>query len=105
VPLRASRPDPDSVVSRTHVVLRWPLGLLLVIWRYLWRTTPIHRVEEPGDDSDLPAPLPPELHDDGLQTPADGVGPLLHRHYGRPGPQPGGPRRRLVLGAELGHPR
>jgi hypothetical protein len=81
VPLRASRPDPDSVVSRTHVVLRWPLGLLLVIWRYLWRTTPIHRVEEPGDDSDLPAALPPELHDDGLQTPADGVGPLLHRHY------------------------
>jgi hypothetical protein len=53
----------------------------LVIWRYLWRTTPIHRVEEPGDDSDLPAPLPPGFDDDGLQTPADGVGPLLHRFY------------------------
>jgi Domain of unknown function (DUF1990) len=81
VPLRAPHPTPGSGVARTRVVLRWPLGLLRVIWRYLWRTTPIHRSEEPGDRSDLPAPLPPEIDDDGLQTPADGFGPLLHRYY------------------------
>ena len=27
---------------------RWPIGVALTSWRYLWRTTPIHRSEEAG---------------------------------------------------------
>lgn len=62
-------------------MLRWPLGLLLVSWRYMWRTTPVHRREEPGGPEDLPVPLPDAVVDDLVQTAADGVGPLLHRRY------------------------
>ncbi len=63
-------------------VLRWPLGIALVSWRYLWRTTPLHRSEEEGSLADLP-----DLRDqdDGLDERRQGldagVGPLLHRSY------------------------
>jgi hypothetical protein len=72
----ASRP------ARLATVLRWPLAIALVSWRYLWRTTPLHRSEEEGSIADLPARWDA---DDGLgerrQRIADGVGPLLHRCY------------------------
>jgi Domain of unknown function (DUF1990) len=62
------------------IALRWPLGIALVSWRYMWRTTPLHRSEEPGDHADLPDPV--EGADaDGLQPLAAGVGPMLHRSY------------------------
>src|SRR5680860_1056632 len=32
--------------QRAGTVLRWPLGMALTSWRYLWRTTPLHRIEE-----------------------------------------------------------
>lgn len=53
----------------------------MVTWRYMWRTTPIHRSEVDGDVTDLPAPVPPEVFDDDVQPVEDGVGPLFHRCY------------------------
>ena len=52
--LRRSRPAPGSLAHRTAIVLRWPIGLSLVAWQYMWRTTPIHRSESEGDDHDRP---------------------------------------------------
>jgi Domain of unknown function (DUF1990) len=62
-------------------VLRWPLGLALVSWRYMWRTTPVHRSETDGGAADRPAPVPEAVADDDLQRVEDGVGPLLRRRY------------------------
>ncbi|MGD0063241.1 MAG: DUF1990 family protein [Streptosporangiaceae bacterium] len=77
----ASRPD------RLGIVLRWPIGIALVSWRYMWRTIPLHRSEEAGDGTDLPGPG--DLGDlgghdagDGRQPIEAGFGPLLHRTYG-----------------------
>jgi hypothetical protein len=61
---------------------RWSLGVLLVTWRYLWATTPLHRSVTAGDDSDVPPALPPHLLDARSQTIAAGVGPLTHRRFG-----------------------
>ena len=47
----------------------------------MWRTTPLHRREEPGTVSDRPPPLPDRLSRHDLQLPQDGVGPLYHRLY------------------------
>ncbi|WP_214369731.1 DUF1990 family protein [Pseudonocardia sp. H11422] len=66
---------------RVAALVRWPLGLALVSWRYLWRTTPIHRCEEEGGAEDLPPDLPAGHTDERVQRIADGHGPLLHRRY------------------------
>jgi uncharacterized protein DUF1990 len=64
------------------IAARWPLGLALTSWRYLWRTTPLYRAEEPGRWSDdAPPPLPDGSIDDEAQRVADGAGPLFHRRY------------------------
>jgi len=68
--------------ARLGTVARWPVGIALVSWRYMWRTTPLHRSEEAGGAADLPdgwdaGPQP----GDGRQRLADGVGQLLHRTY------------------------
>jgi hypothetical protein len=34
--------------ARLRDVLGWPIGIAVVSWRYLWRTTPPHRSEGPG---------------------------------------------------------
>jgi hypothetical protein len=62
-------------------VLRWPIGLALITWRYLWRITPVYRRDEDGGPDDLPSPLPDGVDRDGVQGLADGFGPLLHRRY------------------------
>ena len=73
----------DAGSRRVGALLRWPLGVALVSWRYFWRTTPVHRSDVEGDASDLPPPLPPGPGDDDrIQPVRDGVGPLLHRRYG-----------------------
>jgi hypothetical protein len=67
--------------ARLAAVLRWPFGIALVSWRYMWRTTPLHRSEEPGSRADLPDTTPGEQEPGGIQPVGAGVGPLLHRSY------------------------
>jgi len=68
--------------SRLATVLRWPAGIAIVSWRYMWRTTPVHRSEEEGTAADLPEDRDA---DHGLgergQGLAAGAGPMLHRTY------------------------
>jgi hypothetical protein len=60
----------------------WPFGIAVVSWRYMWRTTPLHRSEETGGPADLKGLADDQLRPgDGRQPPAEGVGPLLHRLY------------------------
>src|SRR3954447_17651801 len=60
----------------------WPVGITLTSWRYLWRTTPMHRVEECGTlRQDAPPALPEGVSADELQPAEQGVGPLFHRRY------------------------
>jgi uncharacterized protein DUF1990 len=48
----------------------------------MWRTTPMHRLEEAGDvDADRPPTLPDGVSRDEVQPASDGVGPLFHRRY------------------------
>ena len=82
MPLRScSRRAPGGLTHRAAIVLRWPLGLARVSWRYMWRTTPMHRTEAVVDASEQPWTVPDELVDDDLQRIEDGVGPLVHRRY------------------------
>ena len=68
--------------ARLGIVLRWPLGIAVVSWRYMWRTIPLHRSEEPGGQADMPPPQDVEGPlADRLQPAGDGVGQLLHRSY------------------------
>src|SRR5215210_3896978 len=71
-----------SLSRRLGTASRWPAGIALTSWRYMWRTTPIHRSEVPGE---LPADGPPALPEgvvrDEIQAPAAGSGPLFHRIY------------------------
>ena len=61
---------------------RWPVGVTFTMWRYLWRTTPLHRTEEEGSlEADCPPPLPPGASDAHQQLPSHGAGPLFHRRY------------------------
>ena len=67
---------------RLATAARWPVGVALTSWRYLWRTVPLHRAEEEGDpQADRPPALPADIARDGIQHPEDGSGPLFHRSY------------------------
>ncbi|KUJ42905.1 hypothetical protein ACZ90_67600 [Streptomyces albus subsp. albus] len=75
-------------MSRSHrsrvlaVVARWLLGTVLVTWRYLWETTPLHRGGEcAGDEGDYPPRLPLDAVDDRVQLMEDGCGPVFHRRF------------------------
>jgi uncharacterized protein (UPF0548 family) len=71
----------QTVVKRWSTALRWPTGVVLTAWRYMWRTTAVHRWELTGSREAAPAP---DLHDtegEGLQRLQDGVGPVVHRLY------------------------
>jgi Domain of unknown function (DUF1990) len=74
--------DTGSGLSRLATVLRWPAGIAIVSWRYMWRTTPVHRSEEEGTAADLPGRRDADhgLGDRGQDLEA-GAGPLLHRSY------------------------
>jgi hypothetical protein len=62
--------------------VRWPVGVALTSWRYMWRTTPIHRSEEPGSwPEDAPPPVPDGLLDEQVQLLRHGAGPLFRRRY------------------------
>jgi uncharacterized protein (UPF0548 family) len=68
--------------ARLRTVLGWPIGIAVVSWRYMWRTTPLHRSEEPGSRADLPEPVY-GCGGQGArqQTLEMGAGPMLHRSY------------------------
>jgi uncharacterized protein (UPF0548 family) len=67
---------------RWSVALRWPAGLVLTGWRYMWSTTPVHRWVMTGTwAEDAPPALPAGIDHPDIQTWEDGVGPLLHRIY------------------------
>jgi hypothetical protein len=62
--------------------LRWPVGVLLTSWAYIWRTTPMHRREVEGAVAEnAPPPLPHGVSLAGVQRPQDGKGKLLRRRY------------------------
>jgi Domain of unknown function (DUF1990) len=66
---------------RIGTVMRWPLGMALASWRYLWRVSPLHRRDEEGTRQDNGPPIATDAGP-GLQATEDGVGPLFHRRYG-----------------------
>jgi uncharacterized protein (UPF0548 family) len=67
---------------RLATAARWPVGIGLTSWRYMWRTTPFHRDERAGSPSDdVAPPLPAGVSRDEIQGPDDGFGPLFHRSY------------------------
>ena len=67
---------------RAATVARWPVGIGLAFWRYLWRTMPLHRSDTDGSpDRDLPPPLPGGMANDRLQRLQYGSGPLFRRRY------------------------
>jgi uncharacterized protein (UPF0548 family) len=75
---------PRSLTPRRRVAtaVRWPLGVALTFWRYLWRTVPMHRLEEEGDwETDAPPPLPDGVCHAEAQGVQDGAGRLFHRRY------------------------
>ena len=61
---------------------RWPVGVALTSWRYMWRTTPLYRSEEAGSwPEDAPPPLPEGVSHEEVQRIGDGAGALFHRRY------------------------
>ncbi len=57
-------------------------GVALTSWRYMWRTTPMRRLEELGTwEEDAPPAIPEGVDLTDLQRLTDGAGPLMHRRY------------------------
>jgi uncharacterized protein (UPF0548 family) len=72
----------QSIGRRWSTAARWPLGIVLASWRYMWSTTPVHRWELSGSwPEDAPPRLPADVNTAGLQRFGDGTGPLVHRLY------------------------
>src|SRR4051794_31477012 len=79
------------------IALRWPLGVVLTGWSYMWRTTPMWRTECAGDwPADGPPPVDQGLSREGVQRPEDGDGVLLRRRYRARIPHPRMPARQLM---------
>jgi hypothetical protein len=75
-------PRRPSLGRRLATAARWPVGIALTSWSYMWRTTPMHRREEDGAlDEDGAPPLPEDVSTEEVQYPGDGTGPLFHRRY------------------------
>jgi uncharacterized protein (UPF0548 family) len=72
----------QTAAKRWSTAARWPIGIALTSWRYMWRTIAVHRWELDGSLSDdAPPDLPTIGSLDDIQTVADGEGPLVHRIY------------------------
>jgi hypothetical protein len=75
-------PEGLSAWRRFTTATRFPVGIAYTSWRYLWRTTPLHRSEEGGSyQHDQPPPFPDGVSRDALQPAKAGAGPLFHRRY------------------------
>jgi hypothetical protein len=83
------RPGKEARVSASNghprlllTSVRWPVGVLLTCWAYIWRVTPLHRREVPGAfPADAPPPLPPAVSLQDVQPPDEGRGAFLRRRY------------------------
>ena len=72
----------QSPRKRWATAARWPLGVGLAAWRYMWSTTPVHRWEMRGSwPADAPPDLPAGTDPGELQRFEQGVGTLFHRIY------------------------
>ena len=61
---------------------RWPVGVGLTSWRYLWSTKAVHRWEMTGSPPlDAGPQLPDDVQLEDVQRAEDGVGLLMHRTY------------------------
>jgi hypothetical protein len=75
-------PRRPPLARRLATAARWPVGVALTSWSYMWRTTPMHRREELGAVADdAPPALPSGVSTDEVQHATDGAGPLFHRRY------------------------
>jgi uncharacterized protein DUF1990 len=75
-------PKRPPFARRLATATRWPVGVALTSWSYMWRTTPMHRSEELGTlDDDTPPAIPAGVTRDEVQPPSAGAGPLFHRRY------------------------
>jgi hypothetical protein len=75
-------PRRPSFARRLGTASRWPVGVALTSWRYMWRTTPLHRSEVQGRlPDDAPPELPAAPSREDVQHPPAGAGPLFHRIY------------------------
>jgi hypothetical protein len=62
--------------------MRWPVGVALTSWRYMWRTTPLYRSEEEGSwPDDAPPQLPDAVSRNELQRLRHGAGAFFRRRY------------------------
>lgn len=69
-------------MKRLLILARWPFGVVITAFTYIWRTTPVQRAEMAGTwASDRPPPIPPGIDPTGVQEPSDGSGALMHRRY------------------------
>jgi hypothetical protein len=69
-------------MAKASIALRWPAGVLLTGWSYLWRTTPMWRSQIEGTwPDDGPPDVDPALPREGVQLPEHGYGPLFRRRY------------------------
>lgn len=72
----------QPLFRRLTTATRWPVGIVLTSWHYMWRTTPLYRSEERGTwQEDAPPPLPDSVSDEEIQRVGDGAGPLFRRRY------------------------
>jgi uncharacterized protein (UPF0548 family) len=72
----------QSFRRRWSTAVRWPVGVGLTAWRYLWRTTAVHRWEMTGSlPADAAPDMPPGVYLEDVQGPEDGCGPLVRRIY------------------------
>jgi Domain of unknown function (DUF1990) len=75
-------PKRPPLARRLATAARWPVGIGLTSWSYMWRTTPMHRREEAGAlADDAPPHLPDGVSREEVQPATDGAGPLFHRRY------------------------
>jgi hypothetical protein len=76
-------PRKPSVAHRVATALSWPFVLPLTGFDYLWRTTPLHRVEtvDENEAPHRPPLLPADVDLSEVISPEDGNGPLYHRIY------------------------
>jgi uncharacterized protein (UPF0548 family) len=75
-------PNQLPLSRRAATAARWPVGVLLTSWRYMWRTVPVDRWEMTGSlQADSGPALPDGVTRERLQPAEDGAGPLVHRLY------------------------